>query len=129
MRTQGSAARLTILVDENDSWHHRPLYSEIIHRAHVEGLAGATAVRGIEGFAGAGNIHVPHLFRPGDHLPIVVTIIDDHDRIQAFLYRLDEILDKGMAMIDDVEVVRFHRDQPQRGGRRRHGGPVDSSTS
>jgi PII-like signaling protein len=110
MRTQGPAARLTIVVDELDQWHHRPLYVEIIHRAHAEGLAGATAIRGIEGYAGASDIHTTHLFRLGDHLPIVITIIDDHTRVQAFLVHLDEILDKGVVLLDDVEVIRFHRD-------------------
>jgi uncharacterized protein len=115
MRTQGSAARLTILVDALDQWHHRPLYVEIIHRAHAEGLAGATAVRGIEGYAGVSDIHTTHLFALGDHLPIVITIVDDHTRIQAFLYTLDEILHKGVVLLDDVEVIRYHRDPHHRG--------------
>jgi len=121
MRTQGSAARLTILVDELDQWHHAPLYVEIIHRAHTEGLAGATAIRGIEGYAGVSDIHTTHLFHLGDHLPIVITIIDDRTRIEAFLYRLDEILHKGVVLLDDVEVIRFHREpQPRHGWRHKH---------
>lgn len=31
------ALRLTVLVGESDSWHHRPLYTEIVHRAHRAG--------------------------------------------------------------------------------------------
>lgn len=117
MRTEGNAARLTILVDENDTWHHRSVYVEIVHRAHAEGLAGATVLRGIEGYAGISDVHTTHLFSLGDHLPILITIIDDHPRIQAFLNTLDEVLDKGVVLLDDVEVIRFYRDPVVR----RHG--------
>ena len=39
-RLTGSALRLTVFVGENDTWHHKPLYTEIVHRAHAAGLAG-----------------------------------------------------------------------------------------
>ncbi|CAL9358109.1 hypothetical protein SUDANB140_00600 [Streptomyces sp. enrichment culture] len=38
-RTTGRALGLPVLVGENGAWHHRPLYSEIVHRAHAAGLA------------------------------------------------------------------------------------------
>lgn len=107
MRLHGPAARLTILVDEADQWHHRPLYVEIVHRAHKEGLAGATALRGIEGFAALSPIHTGHLFTLGEHLPIVIVIVDDHLRIRKFLDTLDEVMSKGVALVDDVEVIRY----------------------
>lgn len=44
MKLPGSALRLTILVGELDKWHHKPLYTEIVHRAHQGGLAGATVL-------------------------------------------------------------------------------------
>lgn len=30
----GRALRLTVFLGESDTWHHRPVYSEIVHRAH-----------------------------------------------------------------------------------------------
>jgi uncharacterized protein len=116
-RTQGPAARLTIVVDERDHWHHRPLYVEIIRRAHAEDLDGATALLGIEGYAGISGIHTAHLFALGDHLPVVITIVDDQARIRAFLDTVDEILDKGVVLLDDVEVIRYRRDERHRGRR------------
>ena len=58
MSTPERARRLTIYVGETDQWHHRPLFVEIVHRAHAAGLAGATAIRGFEGYGGT-NSH-PH---------------------------------------------------------------------
>lgn len=114
MRLHGAAVRLTILVDEADQWHHRPLYVEIVHRAHRDGLAGATAIRGLEGFAAASEIHTSHLFALGEHLPIVITIVDSHDQIRKFLDRLDEVMHKGVALLDDVEVIRYHTEERRR---------------
>ncbi len=118
-RLHGAAARLTIIVDENDLWHHRPVYVEIIHRAHAEGLAGATALRGTRGYAELSPIHTTHLFGLGNHLPVVIIIVDDHARIESFLYSLDEILDKGVVLLDDVEVIRY-QPEPGRHGNRSH---------
>jgi len=35
-----------IIIGESDRYHHRPLYAEIVHRAHQAGLAGASVFRG-----------------------------------------------------------------------------------
>jgi len=58
MKASGRALRLSIFVGEDDQWHHKPLYCEIVHRAHMAGLAGATVLRGIEGFGA--NLTHPH---------------------------------------------------------------------
>lgn len=119
MQTSGTAARLTILVDEDDAWHHRPLYAEIVHRAHAGGLAGATVVRGVEGYAGISGIHTTHLWHYGGHIPVMIIIIDDPARIRAFLHELDVVMHKGVVLLDDVEVIAFHRGKAPRQGRRR----------
>ncbi len=41
-RLTGRALRVTVFIGENDTWRHKPLYSEIVHRAHKAGLAGAS---------------------------------------------------------------------------------------
>ena len=43
MTLSGPALRLTVFVRGDDQWHHRPVYSEIVHRAHQAGLAGAAS--------------------------------------------------------------------------------------
>ena len=53
MKPPGSALRLTIFIGDTDLWHHRPLYHEIVRRAHEAGLAGASVIRGIEGYGGS----------------------------------------------------------------------------
>jgi hypothetical protein len=107
MRIEGQAVRATIFVDGADQWHHRPLYAEIVHRAHKLGLAGATALRGIEGFTATSPVHTPHPFPFGTHLPVVIVVVDSRPQIAAFLDSLEGVLTKGAVVLDDVEVIRY----------------------
>ena len=107
VKTAGRAVRLSIFVGETDIWHHRPIYSEIVHRAHAAGLAGATVIRGIEGYGASSRIHTTHVFRLSQDLPLVVVITDSEDRIRAFLPQLDELDLSGLVMLDEVEAIRY----------------------
>jgi len=116
MRLHGPARRLTIFIGETDRFHHRPLYAEIVQRAHRAGLAGATVVRGIEGYGASAHIHTSRILTLTEDLPLLIVIVDDADRISAFLPQLDEIVEEGMIIIDDVEVIKYvgkAHDRPQ----------------
>ncbi|MEQ7127573.1 DUF190 domain-containing protein [Actinopolymorpha sp. B11F2] len=107
MKLEGQALRLTIFVGDTDQWHHRPLYHEIIHRAHKAGLAGATALRGIEGYGASNHIHTTRILSLSEDLPLVIVIVDDPDRIRAFLPQLDELIGEGLVIVEPVEVIRY----------------------
>ena len=107
MKLEGPAVRLTIFIGEDDHWHHKPLYTEIVHRAHAAGLAGASVLRGIEGYGASSRIHTNRLLSLSEDLPIVVVIVDAEDRVRAFLPQLDELVTEGLVMVDPVEVIRY----------------------
>jgi len=116
MTLQGSATRLTILIKESDQWHHRPLYTEIVHRAHEAGLAGASVYRGIEGYGKSSRIHTSRILSLSEDLPVSVVIVDLDDRVRGFLPQLDELVTEGLVMVDDVEIIRYvsRSDDPSR---------------
>ncbi|HSP36468.1 MAG TPA: DUF190 domain-containing protein [Frankiaceae bacterium] len=107
MRLAGPARRLTIFIGEMDHWHHHSLSGEIVHRAHDAGLAGATVLRGVGGFGASSQIHTSRILSLSDDLPVAIIIVDDAERIDAFLPQLDELISEGLVIIDDVSVVRY----------------------
>lgn len=107
MKLEGPALRLTVLVGETDQWHHHPVYTEVVGRAHAAGLAGATVLRGIEGYGATSHLHTTRILSLGDDLPVAVIIIDSEERIRGFLPRLDELIIEGIVILDPVEVIRY----------------------
>ncbi|WP_333762566.1 DUF190 domain-containing protein [Streptomyces sp. IBSBF 2390] len=103
----GRALRLTVYIGEDDTWHHKPLYSEIVHRAHAAGLAGASVFRGIEGFGASSRVHTSRLLSLSEDLPVAVVVVDTEERVRAFLPQLDELVGEGLVTLDECEVVRY----------------------
>lgn len=107
MKLEGPAIRLSVFVGESDQWHHHPVYTEIVHRAHAAGLAGATVLRGIEGYGASSHVHTTRILSLSEDLPVVVIIIDAAERIHAFLPQLDELIAEGIVILDPVDVIRY----------------------
>jgi PII-like signaling protein len=107
MKLEGHQKRLTIFIGESDRHGHTPLATEIVHRAHAAGLAGATVFRGVEGYGASNHLHTARILSLSDDLPIAVVIVDTSARIEALLPQLDELITEGLVIIDDVEVVKY----------------------
>ncbi|POX46491.1 hypothetical protein C3489_31850 [Streptomyces sp. Ru71] len=106
-RLTGRALRLTVFIGETDTWHHKPLYAEIVHRAHAAGLAGASVFKGVEGFGVSSLIHTSRLLSLSEDLPVAIVVVDTEERVRAFLPQLDELVGEGLVILDDCEVIRY----------------------
>lgn len=98
-------ARLTVLVGEDDQWQHRPLHHEIVRRAHLAGLAGASVFRGVEGYGANNHIHTTRILSLSEDLPVAVVIVDEEQRLRRFAAGLRELRIEGVATIEPVEVM------------------------
>lgn len=105
MTPKDTARRLMIIIDEDAVFNHKPLYQEIVRRAHDSGLAGASVFRGIEGFGSSGSVHTNRILSLTAKLPAMVVIIDTDEKIDEFLPQLDEMDVRGIVAVDDVEIV------------------------
>jgi PII-like signaling protein len=106
-RLAGEGTLLRVFVGESDTWHGKPLYQAIVERARAEGLAGATVVRGIEGFGARSTIHTTRLLRLSEDLPLVIELVDTEARIEAFLPVLDGMVREGLVTLERVRVVAY----------------------
>lgn len=110
MRLQGEGKLLRIFIGESDRWHGKPLYQAIVQRLREEGLAGATVVRGIEGFGAKSHLHTSRILRLSEDLPLVIEVVDEASRIDAVLPMLDEMVPEGLVTLERVEVVHYRAD-------------------
>jgi PII-like signaling protein len=107
MRFSGEGELLRIYVGESDRYQGRPLYQAIVEVARQRGLAGATVIRGIEGFGASSHLHTSRILRLSEDLPMVVEIADSQDRIRGFLPVVDEMVGDGLMTVERVEVVTY----------------------
>jgi PII-like signaling protein len=106
-RLEGEGKLLRIFVGESDTWHGKPLYQAIVERVRAEGLAGATVVRGIEGFGADSHLHTSRILRLSEDLPVVIELVDTAERIDAVLPLLDEMVGEGMVTVEGVHIVSY----------------------
>jgi hypothetical protein len=107
MRFAGEGKLLRIFIGESDHHDGRPLYQALVERAREEGLAGATVIRGIEGFGASSHLHTSRILRLSEDLPIIVEIADTAENIERILPIVDEMVGDGMVTIEKVEVVTY----------------------
>jgi PII-like signaling protein len=101
------AKRLRIYIGESDHWKRRSLYRAIVEKAKELDLAGATVFRGLLGYGADKRIHTASIVDLSSDLPILVEIVDSEEYIAKLLPYLDEMLEKGLVTIDDVEVIKY----------------------
>ncbi|MFF7729742.1 DUF190 domain-containing protein [Streptomyces sp. NPDC008001] len=107
MTLRGNALRLTVFLSESDRWQHHPLSTEIVHRAHAAGLAGATVFRGVEGYGASSVVHTTRLLSLSEDLPVAVVIVDAEARVRAFLPVLAEVTGERLVTLEPVEIPQL----------------------
>jgi PII-like signaling protein len=112
MRIDGPALLVRIYVGESDHRDGKPLYQAIVELLRERGLAGATVLRGIEGFGANARLHTTRLLRLSEDLPLLIEVVDQEDRIRAVLPELDEMVGDGMITLERIEVVAYRGTGP-----------------
>jgi uncharacterized protein len=107
MRLEGKAKMLRIYFGEDDKWKDKPLYRAIVEKCRELDIAGATVLRGIAGYGASTLIHRSHLLSFSPDLPIMVSVIDEEDKIQKLIPHLDAMVDQGLIAMSSVEVIKY----------------------
>lgn len=103
--------RLRIFIGEAQEWQGKPLYQALLELAQQQGAAGATVLRGIEGFGPEHHLSTERLPDISDNLPLVVEVIESEERIEALLPLLDRLVQRGTITVAPVEIVYGRRPQ------------------
>jgi hypothetical protein len=111
MTLTGTGKLLRVFIGENDRHNDKPLFEEIVFLAREKGIAGATVIRGIEGFGAHSRIHKTSFVDLSDDLPIVIEIVDTEQKIEQLLPGIDAMIEESkcgaMVTVEKVDVRRY----------------------
>ena len=108
-RRQGPAKLLRVFIGEADKWHDEPLYDAIVKELRMMDMAGATVYRGILGYGAKGHQHKQSFFHVSRDMPIMISAIDSPEKIAAAAEAIEGMLEDGLIVISDVDLVRLVR--------------------
>jgi PII-like signaling protein len=111
MSLKGEGKLLRIFIGESDRWDHKPLYEEIVQLARRKHMAGATVIRGIEGFGAHSRLHTARILRLSEDLPLVIELVDTVEKIDSFLEEIDHMIEGGMVTSERVEIRKYQAEE------------------
>jgi hypothetical protein len=106
-RLPAEATLLRIFIGDTDRYNHQPLYEAIVLKAREMHLAGATVLKSPMGFGRHSRLHTAKILQLSTDLPMVIEIVDEPEKIQAFLPVLDEMMDGGLVTMEKVQVIHY----------------------
>lgn len=108
-RQEGRAKMLRVFLGEADKWHGEPLYDAIVKKLRLLEIAGATVYQGILGYGAKGHEHKKSFFHVSRDLPIMITVIDTPEKISAAAEAVEAMLEDGLIVVSDADIVRLVR--------------------
>jgi uncharacterized protein len=106
-RFEGERTLMRIHIGESDKWHGKPLHQALVEYFRAEGLSGATVLRGVAGYGSTSRIHSDKILRLSQDLPLVVEVVEDSERIERVLPKLDEMIGGGLVTLEKVRVILY----------------------
>jgi PII-like signaling protein len=110
MTVNTNGVLLRVFIGESDKFENKPLYEAIVHKTRELGLAGATVLRGSEGFGANSVVHKASLLDMSSDLPVVIEIVDSEEKIKLLQPHLETMVREGMITMEYV-VILMYRDK------------------
>lgn len=107
LKREGKARMMRIYIGENDKWNGKPLYEAIVNGLRAHDIAGVTVYRGILGYGANRRIHKDAKLSLSHDRPILLSVVDSEDKLQKFMPLLDEMVQQGLVVLSDVDVIKY----------------------
>lgn len=98
-----TATKLSIYTDETVTSGDRKLFEVIAERARNAHLAGVTVLQPKPGFGQSAHVRRGPI--PGTERSVMIEIIDEEDRLRAFMTGLREVGTVGFMTLERIEVI------------------------
>ena len=110
MNISGKCKIMKIYISEDSTYKGHNLYHAIVLELRKLDIAGVTVVRGIEGYGHGMRINTARILELSSSLPIVIEAIDKPERIEKALPVIEDMVNEGLVMVTDVDVVKYGKD-------------------
>lgn len=104
---EGERTLMRIHIGESDKWKGKALYQAIVELLRRENFSGATVLRGVGGYGSSSHYHTDKILRLSQDLPIVIEVVEDSQRIEEVLPKLDEMVGGGLITLEKVRVILY----------------------
>jgi len=110
LKREGKAKMMRIFIGENDRWHDKPLYKALVEAMRANDVAGVTVYQGILGYGANRRIHKERALHLSHDRPVMLSVVDDEAKLRAFFPVLDEMVQQGLVVFSDVDVIKYTHD-------------------
>jgi PII-like signaling protein len=107
LKSQGKAKLMRIFIGENDKWNGKPLHKALIECMRTNDIAGVTVYQGILGYGANRRIHKDSALHLSHDRPMMLSAVDTEERLRAFLPVLDDMVQQGLVVFSDVDVIKY----------------------
>ncbi len=112
MKLEGEGKLVRVFIGESDTYDGKPLYQAIVERIRREHFAGATVIRGIEGYGASSRLHTARILRLSEDLPVIIEVVDTEERIDELLPILDEMVGDGLVTVEKAHIITYRGSAP-----------------
>lgn len=110
LKREGKAKMMQIYIGENDKWRDKPLYKALIESMRANDIAGVTVYHGILGYGANRRIHRDSALHLSHDRPILLSVIDTEEKLRAFSPMLDSMIQQGLIVLSDVDIITYAHD-------------------
>lgn len=104
-KIQGKAKLMRIYISEQDKWHDKPLHEALVQAMRANEISGVTVYKGILGYGGHRHVHKQKALT--HDCSVMLSVIDSEQHINAFMKVLEQMLQDGMVVLSDVDVIKY----------------------
>jgi PII-like signaling protein len=107
LKIEGKAKLMRIYIGDSDRWKDKPLHEALVEAMRANDIAGVTVYRGILGYGAHRRVHKDKPLHLSHDCSIMLSVIDTEEKIQSFLPLVDQMVEEGLVVLSDVDIIKY----------------------
>lgn len=107
LKIEGRAKLMRIYLGESDRWREKPLHQALVEAMRANDIAGVTVYRGILGYGAHRRMHKDRPLHLSRDASIMLSVVDTEEKLQAFLPLVEQMVEEGLVVLSDVDIIKY----------------------